>query len=296
MAGKVQTISEIRRRITEMLGAEWPAEEAAALASAILLEYTGLGRAAQMAFGDRIPDADAAARIEDAAVRAASGEPLQYIFGYTEFCGHRIEVEPGVLIPRPETEEMTMMIIRENAGFTGAVTDLCTGSGCIAIALSLAFPGASVTATDISGAALAVAMRNINRTSATVNLVRADILSDSPSAVPLSDIIVSNPPYVTTRERVAMHRNVLDHEPHEALFVPDDHPLLYYRTIASVAEVRLLPGGTLWLEVNENYAGETASLFSPPLYRDVHIIRDIRGKERFVKAEKRGDLRAVNDK
>jgi len=125
-----------------MLGAWWPAEEAAALASAILLEYTGMGRAAQMAFGDRVPEPAAAARIEDAAVRAAAGEPLQYIFGYTEFCGHRIDVEPGVLIPRPETEEMTLMITRENAGFTGAVTDLCTGSGCIAIALSLAFTGA----------------------------------------------------------------------------------------------------------------------------------------------------------
>lgn len=271
-----------------MLGAGWPAEEAAALASAILLEYTGMGRAAQMAFGDRVPDSAAAARIEDAAVRAAAGEPLQYIFGYTEFCGHRIYVEPGVLIPRPETEEMTMMIIRENGGFNGAVTDLCTGSGCIAIALSLAFPGAVVTATDLSDAALAVALRNIRGTGATVNLVRADILKDDPAHVPESNIIVSNPPYVTLREQAAMHRNVLDHEPHEALFVPDDNPLLYYRAIASVAGARLLPGGTLWLEVNENLAGETASLFAPSLYREVQVIRDMRGKDRFVKARKRG--------
>lgn len=288
MAGKVQTISEIRRRITEMLGAGWPAEEAAALASAILLEYTGMGKAAQMAFSDRIPDSAAAARIEDAAVRAAAGEPLQYITGYTEFCGHRIEVEPGVLIPRPETEEMTMMIIRENAGFTGTVTDLCTGSGCIAIALSLAFPGAAVTATDLSDAALTVALRNIRRTGAAVNLVRADILNDDPMQMPASDILVSNPPYVTVHEKTAMHRNVLDHEPHEALFVPDEDPLIYYRAIAAVAGARLLPGGTLWLEVNENLAKETAALFAPPLYCEVKVIRDIRGKERFVKAEING--------
>lgn len=287
MAGKVQTISEISRRITEMLGAGWPAGEAAALASAILLEYTGMGRAAQMAFGDRVPDCDAAARIEDAAVRAAAGEPLQYIFGYTEFCGHRINVEPGVLIPRPETEEMTLTIIRENGGFTGTVTDLCTGSGCIAIALSMAFPGASVIATDLSDTALAVALRNISRTGATVNLVQADILNDDPAHVPESDIIVSNPPYVTLREKTAMHRNVLDHEPHDALFVPDDNPLIYYRAIAATAEKRLRPGGTIWLEVNENLAKETAVLFQRPSYRKVHVISDIRGKERFVKAEKR---------
>lgn len=271
-----------------MLGAGWPAEEAAALASAILLEYTGMGRAAQMAFGDRVPDAGAAARIEDAAVRAAAGEPLQYIFGYTEFCGHRIEVGPGVLIPRPETEEMTVMIIRENGGFTGPVTDLCTGSGCIAIALSLALPGAVVTATDLSDQALAVAQLNIRRTGAAVNLVRADILNDDPANMPMSNVIASNPPYVTEREKAAMHRNVLDHEPHEALFVPDKDPLIYYRAIAAVAEARLLPGGTVWLEVNENLAKETAALFAQLQYREVKIIRDIRGKERFVKVEKHG--------
>lgn len=288
MAGKLQTISEISRRITELLKAGWPAEEAAALASAILQEYTGMGRAAQMAFGERVAEAGAAARIENAVARAAAGEPLQYILGHTEFCGHRIEVAPGVLIPRPETEEMTMMIIGENSGFAGTVTDLCTGSGCIAIALSLAFPDADITATDLYHAALNVAIRNITRTGAAVTLVRADILNDDPGHVPASNIIVSNPPYVTMHEKEAMHGNVLDHEPHEALFVPDDNPLLYYRAIAAVAETRLLPGGTLWLEVNENLAGETAALLSPESYREVRVLKDIRGKERFIKAEKHG--------
>jgi len=288
MAGKLQTISEISRRITELLKAGWPAEEAAALASAILQEYTGMGRAAQMAFGERVAEAGAAARIENAGARAAAGEPLQYILGHTVFCGHRIEVAPGVLIPRPETEEMTMMIIGENSGFAGTVTDLCTGSGCIAIALSLAFPDADITATDLYHAALNVAIRNITRTGAAVTLVQADILNDDPGHVPASNIIVSNPPYVTGQEKAAMHGNVLNHEPHEALFVPDDNPLLYYRAIAAVAETRLLPGGTLWLEVNENLAGETAALLSPETYREVRVLKDIREKERFIKAEKHG--------
>lgn len=270
-----------------MLQDLWPAEEAGALAAAIILEYTGMGRAAQMAFGDRITEAAAAERILEAAARAAAGEPLQYILGYTEFCGHRLEVGPGVLIPRPETEEMCMLIIRENSGFKGSLTDLCTGSGCIAIALSLAFPGAKVTATDLA-AALTMAQRNITRTGAVVTLVESDLLRAGYRDIPDSNIIVSNPPYVTSRDKEAMHRNVLDYEPHEALFVPDDNPLLFYRAIAEVAEHRLLPGGIMWLEVNESLAGETASLFSAAAYSRVLIINDVRGKERFIKAEKRG--------
>lgn len=289
MVVKVQTVSEISRHIRGMLRETWSHDEAGALTAAIILEYTGMGRAAQLAFGDRIPGEAAAERILEAAARAAAGEPLQYIFGYAEFCGHRLEVGPGVLIPRPETEEMTLMIIRENSGFRGSLTDLCTGSGCIAIALSLAFTGAKVTATDLSAAALETAQRNSSELGARVTLLKSDLLAESSiSDIPESNIIVSNPPYVTTSEKEAMHRNVLDHEPREALFVPDDDPLVYYRAIAGVAEERLLPGGTLWLEVNENLAGETAALFAPAIYRQVRVLRDIRGKHRFIKAEKHG--------
>ena len=288
MAQKVQTISEIRSLVSAMLRRLWPAEEAEALASAIIREYTGMTRASQMAFGDRQPGIDAAGRIMAAATRAAVGEPLQYITGYTEFCGLRIGVEPGVLIPRPETEEMVSMIIAENRGFRGTVTDLCTGSGCIAIALSVAFPGATVVATDISAAALRVAAGNAALTGATVTITESDIFSHDQSAVPSSGIIVSNPPYVTESEKAAMHRNVLDYEPHEALFVPDSDPLIFYRRIAEIASARLAAGGTLWLEVNENLASETARLFSDDLYRQVHILNDIRGKQRFIKAERHG--------
>ena len=272
MAQKVQTISEIRSLVSGMLRDLWPAEEAEALASSIIREYTGMTRASQMAFGDRQPGTDAAGRIMAAAARAAVGEPLQYITGYTEFCGLRISVEPGVLIPRPETEEMVSMIIAGNRDFRGTVTDLCTGSGCIAIALSMAFPAAKVVATDISPAALRVAAGNAELTGARVTFTESDIFSHNQSAVPLSGIIVSNPPYVTESEKAAMHRNVLDHEPHEALFVPDSDPLIFYRRIAEIASARLAAGGTLWLEVNENLASETARLFSDELYRRVDHI------------------------
>jgi release factor glutamine methyltransferase len=289
MGVKVQTVSEISRLITGMMRESYPQEEAGALAAAIILEYTGLSRASQLAFGDRIPGEAAAERILEAAARAAAGEPLQYIFGYTEFCGHRLEVGPGVLIPRPETEEMTLMIIRGNSGFRGSLTDLCTGSGCIAIALSLAFPGAKVTATDLSAAALETARHNITVLGAPVTLTRSDLLGESRNSdIPYSNMIVSNPPYVTLREKDAMHRNILEHEPCEALFVPDDNPLVYYRAISEVAAERLLPGGTLWLEVNENLARETAALFTAEHYRSVTILNDIRGKERFIKADRNG--------
>ncbi len=271
-----------------MLGRLWPPEEAAALTSSIILEYTGMNRGAQLAFGDRTAEKEQMERILAAAGRAAAGEPLQYILGYTLFCGQRIEVGSGVLIPRPETEEMTAMIIAENGCFSGTVTDLCTGSGCIAIALSAAFPEATVVATENAHAALRAAARNINLTGTSVELITADILSQAPETVPVSDIIVSNPPYVRRSEMVAMHRNVMEWEPHEALFVPDNDPLLYYRTIAAIADARLVPGGVLWLEVNEQLAEETASLLHGNIFESINIIRDIRGKERFIKAVRHG--------
>lgn len=288
MAEKVQTISDIQRHIIPMLGRLWPAEEAAALASSIILEYTGMNRGAQLAFGDRKPGKEQLERIFAAAGRAAAGEPLQYILGYTIFCGQRIEVERGVLIPRPETEEMTAMIISENPGFTGTVTDLCTGTGCIAIALSAAFPEATVAAAENSCAALRTAARNIQLTGTSVQLIEADILSQAPETVPASDIIVSNPPYVRRSEMKAMHRNVTEYEPHEALFVPDDDPLLYYRAIADIADARLEPGGALWLEVNEQLAAETAALLHSNIFEEISIIKDIMDKERFIKAVRHG--------
>jgi release factor glutamine methyltransferase len=288
MAEKLQTISDIQRHLSRMLGSLWPPEEAAALASSIILEYTGMNRGAQLAFGDRTADRQQLEGILAAAGRAAAGEPLQYILGYTLFCGERIEVGSGVLIPRPETEEMTAMIISENPAFSGTVTDLCTGSGCIAIALSAAFPEATVFAAENSPAALRAAARNVQLTGTSVQLIDADILSQAPETVPLSDIIVSNPPYVRMSEMSDMHRNVTEYEPHEALFVPDSDPLLYYRAIAAIAGARLEPGGELWLEVNEHLAAETASLLHGNIFESKNIIKDIRGKERFIKAVRYG--------
>jgi release factor glutamine methyltransferase len=288
MAEKLQTISEIRHYISGILKKAWPAEEAETMTTAIVREYTGMPGARQLAFGDTVTGAAAAGLITEAARRASAGEPLQYIFGYTEFCGHRIAVRPGVLIPRPETEEMTLMIISENRNYSGTAVDLCTGSGCIATALSLAFPGAKIIATDNSETALMTAAENIAATGARVTLKKGDILRHEPPDLPPCDLIVSNPPYVTDKEKELMHMNVLGYEPHEALFVPDDDPQKYYRPLAAMAGKILLPGGTIWLEINEAHDVQTAALFMNNLYSEVKVIEDIRGKKRFIKAVRHG--------
>ncbi len=266
----------------------WSQAEASSIATLIIEEYTGLGGARQMVRGSQILDCDTVSSIQNAAKRVASGEPVQYIFGFTEFCGHKIRVSQGVLIPRPETEEMTLRIIKENPGFKGSITDLGTGSGCIAVSLSLAFPDASVFAIDNSDKALEIAEENALSNRANVHLIKADILTHPAELFSMSNIIVSNPPYVRESEKSLMQKNVLDYEPHEALFVPDDDPLLYYNRIAEIAAERLFDGGLIYLEINEALADENYKLFAGYQFSDIIIIEDIRGKKRILKAKKNG--------
>jgi release factor glutamine methyltransferase len=288
MAEKLQTISEIRHLLTAMFTGIWPAGEANAMATVIIREYTGMDGARQLAFGDSDVSHADAALIMAAAVRAASGEPLQYIIGYTVFCGHRIETGPGVLIPRPETEEMTTAVITENTGFEGTALDLCTGSGCIAVALAAAFPGAKVYATDFSERALETAARNAAASNTAVTLFRADVLTAPAESFPQCDILVSNPPYVRMSEKALMQRNVLDYEPHEALFVGDDDPLIFYSRIASIASRQLRRNGKLYLEINEALGEETAAIFTKNGFSGVSVSDDINGRTRFLKALKNG--------
>lgn len=286
MAEKLQTISEIRRHLALMFEGQWPAAEAGAMITVIIEEYTGMSGARQMAFGTQSLPPENASAVIAAAKRAAAGEPLQYIIGHTLFCGHRIIVEPGVLIPRPETEEMTAMMIDENPGFTGTAIDLCTGSGCIAVSVAAAFPNATVFATDNSEKALTLAARNAKANETPVNFFSKDILSAPPSEFPPCNIIVSNPPYVRQSEKKLMRTNVLDHEPPEALFVNDDDPLIFYRRIASIADSCLFVNGKIYLEINEALGRETAELFEEYGFTDITVTEDINGKKRFLKALK----------
>jgi len=286
MAEKVQTIKDIHHNLSQMFEGLYPAREASSIASILIEEFTGQGRARQLATGtDKVSEA-AEASITAAARRIASGEPLQYVLGYTLFCGHRINVTPSVLIPRPETEEMTALIIEENKGFSGTAIDFCTGSGCIAISIALAFPGASVHATDISAEAIKVASQNASANNASINFHISDLLTSKQADIPEADIIISNPPYVRESEKDFMRTNVLDYEPRLALFVPDDDPLKYYYRLAETALLKLFPHGRIYMEINEALGVETAGLFTSCGFKGVTLIKDINGRERILKAER----------
>ncbi len=226
--------------------------------------------------------------------RMASGEPLQYVVGKSWFYGREFNVTPDVLIPRPETEILCREVCdflaeQRTAGLDMApkILDLCTGSGCIAWTLALENPGAEVTAVDISDGALAVAGgqnfdEEISRTGASLPVfVKADVLAE-PADSGSFDILVSNPPYVMDSEKALMRSNVLEHEPHLALFVPDDDPLLFYRAIINWARTFLKPGGFAVVEINEALGPLTADLYRSAGFSGVRLLSDLSDKDRFV--------------
>jgi len=221
-------------------------------------------------------------RITGIVARLQRHEPLQYIVGSARFHGHRFKVTPAVLIPRPETEQLVDLIVDENTGSDLRVLDMGTGSGCIAISLARALKFASVDALDVSRDALAVARENAATLKARVRLFESDMLTPQPSA--RYDIIVSNPPYVCWSEREAMDRNVKDYEPGQALFVPDNDPLLFYKAIAPYAAQSLERGGRLYLEINQRFGDEIKRLLEENGLDEVRIIEDSYGKVRFAAA------------
>lgn len=225
------------------------------------------------------------ARLLEITGRLLKNEPVQYVLGYADFCGHRFAVRPGVLIPRPETELLVQKALELGHGMDGVTEpealDIGTGSGCIAVSMALA--GCRVTAMDISEEALEIAMQNATALNAEVAFVHENILQPSRTAQQWH-VIVSNPPYICLHEAEAMERNVLDYEPHNALFVPDTDPLIFYRAIASYAMSHLSAGGWLCLEINQAYPDEMEKLLSSFGFKDVTIQKDQYGKDRIAYA------------
>lgn len=212
------------------------------------------------------------------------GHPLQYIIGETEFSGLKFGVNPSTLIPRPETEEL-VLLARERLAAGKKVLDIGTGSGCIAIALSAACPEAEVTGIDISPEAVETARTNAVRNRVKAEFLIRDILHFETEAWQQYDLVVSNPPYVRESEKQDMQRHVLNHEPHRALFVPDSDPLLFYRRIAEFGCRYLASGGFLYFEINEALGKETAALLENYNYRQIHVVKDLFDKDRFVVAQ-----------
>lgn len=254
--------------------------EARSIALAAAAGISGLTTTALLT--DPGAELPAAERLEAAAERLAAGEPLQYVLGKAGFCGRSFVVRPGVLIPRPETEELVAWVLRDEVR-SRRLLDVGTGSGCIAVSLALGLPGAELFAADLSDEALAVAAENARRLGARVTLRRADALHRLADAFPERfDAIVSNPPYVPESDRAAMHPNVRDHEPGMALFVPDDDRILFYRAIARAGRRLLLPGGRLYFEIYEHAAEETAQMLRQEGYSAVELREDLNGKPRMI--------------
>ncbi|MEG0455825.1 MAG: peptide chain release factor N(5)-glutamine methyltransferase, partial [Bacteroides sp.] len=221
--------------------------------------------------------------LENILARMQKNEPIQYVLGTAMFCGMSFDVAPGVLIPRPETEELVDLVVRENPG-SSHILDMGTGSGCIAISLSKKLPEAKVTAWDISDEALVIARRNNGKLQTTVMFEQQDILSYHSDSEAVFDVIVSNPPYITDSERQEMDANVLEWEPAQALFVPDDDPLRFYRRIALLGRKLLRTEGKLYFEINRAYGNETVLMLEETGYKGIRVLKDQFGNTRIVTA------------
>ena len=235
------------------------------------------------------------ARFNKALSGLMKGAPIQYITGKTWFNGIMLKVTPEVLVPRPETEELCRLIHSENIQNQYrdiTILDIGTGSGCIAIDLKKKFPFAQVRGIDNSQKALKVANENAASADTVIHFILADILTpNSCAGLGTFDIIVSNPPYVRESDKEKMHRNVIDFEPSGALFVPDDDPLKYYHAIARFATAYIKRPGILYLEINELYGHPIKDLLQKNDFLKVEVIKDFFGKDRFVKAQAKPEIR-----
>ena len=223
------------------------------------------------------------AEIEQIIARLKNHEPIQYILGTTEFYGLSFHCFAGVLIPRPETEELVQWIIQENKHLQPIVLDIGTGTGCIAISLQKNIPHSTVLACDISPVCIGTAQRNAKLNHAQISVLAYDILHETPDfEFPELDIVVSNPPYVRETEKGLMERNVLDHEPGLALFVPDENPLIFYDRIADFAKSHLKTHGRLYFEINEAFGPECCSMLLGKGFSEIVLKKDIHGKDRMI--------------
>jgi release factor glutamine methyltransferase len=223
--------------------------------------------------------------IKSAISRINNQEPIQYVFGWTEFYGRKFNVNPDVLIPRPETEELITLVkeyVKEKNIMRPRILDIGTGSGCIAVTLALEIPGSKVFATDISQNAIEKAQQNATALNAVVGFFNNNVVDDDLGLTTL-DVVVSNPPYIPLAEKESMKNNVTRFEPSQALFVSDADPLIFYRAIAGKATMCLRTGGLLAVEINERFASDVARIFEDSGFEDVRIIKDLFHKERIVK-------------
>jgi len=286
MGYKIRIIKDIKPYLASELIEIYPEPEINALATIIIKTLFGVSRLHAITQPLDPISKKKADEIITICNELRSGKPLQYILGETSFYNCVIRVNPDVMIPRPETEELVDLIIKENRGYRGEIIDAGCGSGCIAIALAVNLPGTKVTGIDISEEAIRISQENALFNNAVVSFLPGDILNPGLKSPGNVGIIVSNPPYIPESEKVHIAKNVLDFEPHRALFIPDSDPLLYYRAILKMAEKVLIPSGKVYFEINEALGLQMTGLLKSTGFSSVEVIRDINGKDRIVKGIK----------
>jgi release factor glutamine methyltransferase len=283
MTINIQTIKSIKPYLVKELHNLYSEPEISALANIIIkTAFKSLKLHVSMLSESGITQKQAS-EITRICKELKTGKPIQYILGETNFYNCVIKVNSNTLIPRPETEELVDLIVKENKGFRKTILDVGTGSGCIAIALAVNLPGTDVTGIDISDGALTVAKENAILNKVSVSFLKTDILNFDIQSLKRAEIIVSNPPYVRESEKKYIASNVLDFEPHTALFVPDSDPLKYYLATLNLAEFILLKGGKIYFEINEAMGEEMNQLLNSKNYSDIEIVNDLNGKKRIIK-------------
>ncbi len=283
------TIGQAFYDLKDRLSALYDDREAAAITHEILNHITGMDKSHRLLQKEDALTSAQLSQYEDAKAGLVSGKPLQYIIGSSWFMGREFAVNKSVLIPRPETEELVLWVINDYAGRHENINilDIGTGSGCIPVSLKLAMQQAHVMGCDISADALIVAATNARNLSADIRLVKIDFLDAAQrKELGMYDVIVSNPPYIPLLEKERIHTNVKDHEPHIALFVPDNDPLVFYRAIASFAKEHLHSKGYIYCELDADHAAATQDMFESEGYRDVVLQKDVHGNLRMLRAAK----------
>jgi release factor glutamine methyltransferase len=288
MSVNFHTLKDIRKFFISELKGIYPENEIIAITNLIFKTQFGIDRLHLLMDPGQIVSSQILERIAGICSELKTGMPVQYVLGETIFYNCTIKLNSETLVPRPETEELVDLVIKENLDFKGRIIDFGTGSGCIAIAIKKHLPDAVVTGIDVLAAALEMAVANATLNNVTVSFVKEDIFKLDPQSISAANIIVSNPPYVLESEKQYMRPNILDFEPHIALFVPDEDPLLFYRAILNISEKILVPGGSIYFEINETRGAEMEKLLESKRYSEIRIINDIHGKNRIIKGRRNG--------
>nr|WP_319400275.1 peptide chain release factor N(5)-glutamine methyltransferase [uncultured Carboxylicivirga sp.] len=276
-------IQQFKTTLANRLINLYPEYEIKQFAKMLLQEVLKVNATQLLLLNDDCLTDDQAALLQNMTERLANAEPIQYILGHTDFYDLDLKVSPSVLIPRPETEELVHWILNDKEINKNRILDIGTGSGCIPLALKSNLRNAEVEAWDVSDDALNIAQQNAKQLQLDVTFKKVDVLTVQSVNKPFT-CIVSNPPYVRELEKPMMETNVLDHEPHLALFVDDNDPLIFYRTIAQLAQSALVKNGALFFEINEYLEQEMTELLINTGYRDIECRKDLQGKARMMKA------------